>query len=589
MIQRKKGILVLILVCLSTNLSAEALKTVEYAIEHSKTINYDMAFPSPVFQEISSATVYEGSIAVQLYDGTVALESSALFVREKQTLHSYKNAVEYLESSSFIASINPKFLLDSDEDAELFQSFLYLVDGNYFSEGFFNEGTTWYFIRDEFFGDVEAWIVETDGTGHITAIIYSYDMQKELPELRGSMTPLHDVNHYEETFIDEHIQQHMEQALEKNLFYTLEAEPFEHTILSQVWEGTWTKAWLTTEKVDADGYQYTSTLSIYTFDVGGDIYLFGSIEAALGFPVVIESIHPKFTLSTDEQASLFEQALDILLNDDAPDAYHSAHGNTWLFIRDEWFGDGMGFIVKTDDYGKILSVEYSYSIPLGEEIIEKEPPIDPSTVDWTLIRLEPENDSFQIIEGEGISVALEFDAYAANQVGAWMLTELNGEFFGMNYDSAGLYSPYYDWISTDELPVGEHAFSYSLMEPGETPLDSVSFIVTVEPFDASGVVWDLNLVAPSSTYLNSPQGESIPLVITFNDEATKQYKVNLALRHQGEIVGGESSRNLESPFETMIPGSILTPGFHVIDVFLLPPGGPDKAPLASLNITIQVY
>jgi len=127
------------------------------------------------------------------------------------------------------------------------------------------------------------------------------------------------------------------------------------------------------------------------------------------------------------------------------------------------------------------------------------------------------------------------------------------------------------------------------MEPGETPLDSVSFIVTVEPFDASGVVWDLNLVAPSSTYLNSPQGESIPLVITFNDEATKQYKVNLALRHQGEIVGGESSRNLESPFETMIPGSILTPGFHVIDVFLLPPGGPDKAPLASLNITIQVY
>jgi hypothetical protein len=587
--QRRKGILLLALVCLTTNLIAGALETVESAIERSRTINYDMAFPSPVFQEISSATVYEGSIAVQLYDGTVALESSALFVREEQTLHSYKNAVEYLESSSFIASLHPQYLLASDEGAELFQSFLYLVDGNYFAEGFFNEGTTWYFIRDEFFGDVEAWIVETDKTGHITSIAYAYDLQKELPELRGSMTPLHDVDQIEETLIDEHIQRHMEQALEKNLSYTLEAEPFEHSALSHLWEGNWIKGWLTTEEVDADGYPYTSTLSIYAFDVGGDMYLFGSIEAALGFPVVIESMHANFTLSSEEQASLFEQALDILLNDSAPDAYHTVQGNTWLFIRDEWFGDGMGFIVNTDDHGKILSLEYNYGIPLGEEPIEEELPFDPSTVDWTLRRIEPEEDAFRVVEGEGISVALEFDAYAASQVGAWMLTQLNGEFYGMNYDSAGLYSPYYDWISTDELPVGEHTFSYSLMEPGETLIDSVSFTVTVEPFDASGVAWDLSLVAPSSTYLNSPQGESIPLVVTFNDEATKQYKVDLALRHQGEIVGGESSRNLESPFETMIPGAILTPGLHIVDVFLLPPGGPDKAPLAVLSITIRVY
>ena len=587
--KRGKGILVLILVCLTMSLSAGALETVESAIERSKTINYEMAFPSPVFQEISSATVYEGSIAIQLYDGTVALESSAVFVREEQTLHSYKNIEEYLESSSFITSLQPQFLLTSDEGAELFQSFLYLVDGNYFAEGFFNEGTTWYFIRDEFFGDIEAWIVETDETGHITSIVYAYDLQKELPELRGSMTPLHDVDQHGEYTIDEHMQQHMEKALKENLSYTLEAKPFEHSTLSQLWEGSWIKGGLTTDETDADGYQYTSTLSIYAYETGADIYLFGSIEAALGVPVVIESMHANFTLSTDEQASLFEQALDTLLNDNAPDAYHTTQGNTWLFIREEWFGDGMGFIVNTDDHGKILSLEYSYSIPLGEELIEDEPPFDASSVDWTLHRIEPEKDALSIFEGEGIPVALEFDAYAANQVGAWMLTELDGEFYGMNYDSAGLYSPYYDWISTDELPVGEHTFSYSLMEPGETLLNSVSFTVTVEAFDASGVAWDLNLVAPSSTSLDSPQGQSIPLKVTFNDEATKQYKVNLALRHQGEIVGGESSINLKSPFETMIPGSILTPGFHIVDVFLLPPGGPDNAPLALKSITIRIY
>jgi hypothetical protein len=259
-----------------------------------------------------------------------------------------------------------------------------------------------------------------------------------------------------------------------------------------------------------------------------------------------------------------------------------------LFIRQKWFWEGMGFIVRNHEQGEILALEYSYNIPLGEKIVEA-PLFDPSSADWTLIRVEPEKDSFQIMEGEGISVALEFDAYSANQMGAWMLTQLDDEFYGMSYDSAGLSSPYYDWISTDELPVGEHTFSYSLMGPGDIPLDTIAFTVKVEPFDASGVDWDLKLVAPSSTSLNSPQGESIPLIVSFNDEATNQYGVNLVLRHQGEIVGGESSRNLRSPFETMIPGSILTPGFHIVDIFLLPPGGPEKAPLALKSITIRVF
>lgn len=586
---RRKALLLLILVFLTTSLIAGALETMESAVERSKTLTFEMAFPGPVFQQLSSATVYEGAIAIQLYDGSVALESSALFVQEENTLYSYKNVEEYLESFSFIASLQPKFLLASDEEAELFQSFLYLVDGNYFSEGYCTIDNTWYFIRDEFFGEKEAWIVETDETGHITAITYEYDLQQELPELRGSMTPLHDVDYYDQGLIDQHIQQHMEQALKEKLCYTLEAQPFEQSTLTQLWEGTWTKLWLTTKEVDAEGYQYTSNLSIYAFETREDIYLFGSIEAALGFSVVIEAMHPTFTLSTDEQASLFEQALDTLLNDEAFDAYYTTQGNTWLFIRQEWFGDGMGFIVKTDDSARILSLEYRYSIPLEEEIIEEEPPLDPSTVDWTLLRVEPQEDSLQIFEGEDISVTLEFDAYAANRVGAWMLTQLNGEFYGMSYDSEGLYSPYYDWISTEGLPIGEHTFSYSLMQPGETPLDSVAFTVTVEPFDASSVSWDLNLASPSSNYLTSPKGKSIPLAVTFNEEATKQYKVHLALRHQGEIVGGESNRNLQSPFETMIPGSVLTPGTHVVDVFLLPPGSPDKEPLASESITIEVY
>ncbi|WP_319757759.1 hypothetical protein [uncultured Sphaerochaeta sp.] len=587
--QLRQGFLLFIFIILTSSLSAGALEMVESAIESSKTSYYEMAFPGPVFQEISSATVYAGSIELLLHDGSVALESSALFVPEGNSIQSFGGAEDYLTSSSFIKSVRPSYLLRSDEDAELFQSFLYLVDGNYFSEGYCNKGNTWYFVRDEFFGDVEVWIIETDEAGHISSATHEYDFQMELPELRGSMTPLHQVDQHEGCQTTESIMHYMEQTLFENLSYTLKAQAVENPILPQIWDGNWTKAWITTEEIDSDGYEYTSTLTIHAYETEEEVYLFGSIEAALGEPVVIGDMNPSFTLSGDKQASLFEQALDILLNDNAPEKYHTGQGDTWLFIRQEWFGEGMGFIVRTHEQGEILSLEYSYSIPLGEELVEEEPPFDPSSVDWTLTRVEPEKDSFRVMEGEGIPVTLEFDAYAANQMGSWMLTQLNDEFYGMSYDSAGLSSPYYDWISTDELPVGDHTFSYSLMEPGDIPLDTITFTVTVEPFDASGVDWNLRLVAPSSTSLNSPQGESIPLIVTFNDEATAQYGVNLALRHQGEIVGGESSRNLRSPFETMIPGSILTPGFHIVDVFLLPPGGADKAPLALKSITIRVF
>ena len=587
--QLRQGFLFFIFIILTASLSAGALEMVESAIESSKTSYYELAFPGPVFQEISSATVYAGSIELLLHDGSVALESSALFVPEGNSIQSFGDAEDYLTSPSFIESLRPSYLLRSDEDAELFQSFLYLIDGNYFSEGYCNIGNIWYFVRDEFFGDVDVWIVETNETGNIISATHEYDFQMELPELRGSMTPLHEVDQYERCQTTESIMHYMEQTLIEDLSYTLEVQSLENSILQQVWNGSWTKAWITTEEMDTDGYQYSSTLTIYAYKTEEEVYLFGSIEAALGEPVVIEDMNPSFTLSGDKQASLFEQALDVLLDDNAPEKYHNRQGNTWLFIRQEWFGEGMGFIVRTHEQGEILSLEYSYSIPLGEELVEEEPPFDPSSVDWTLTRVEPEKDSFRVMEGEGISVALEFDAYSANQMGAWMLTQLDDEFYGMSYDSAGLSSPYYDWISTDELPVGEHTFSYSLMEPGDIPLDTIAFTVTVEPFDASGVDWNLRLVAPSSTSLNSPQGESIPLIISFNDEATAQYGVNLALRHQGEIVGGESSRNLRSPFETMIPGSILTPGFHIVDIFLLPPGGLEKAPLALKSITIRVF
>ena len=216
---------------------------------------------------------------------------------------------------------------------------------------------------------------------------------------------------------------------------------------------------------------------------------------------------------------------------------------------------------------------------------------DSSLVDWTPALLEPESTFVTLIEGQGVSVAIEFDAYAATQAGAWMLTLLNGEMFGMNYSSEGLDSPYYDWIEPDVLPVGTHTISYLLMKPGmdvEDPLGRIDLEVEIIAFDAPEGIWDLRMLEPLTQEVHIKKGSSGTIRVAFDDSATKKYGVNLAIRYRDEIVGGQNSMHLESPFETVVPASILNEGAHRVDILLVRPGSSVLPPLAECSVTFHV-
>ncbi|MGH0052705.1 MAG: hypothetical protein ACQ5SW_04870 [Sphaerochaetaceae bacterium] len=333
------------------------------ALDSATQSNFEFAFPESVFQEISSDTVYKGALDVILYDGIVAAETSALFVCDENALSPYETAEKYLTSPRFIESIRPTFKLVSDDDAELVQSFLYLVDGNYSSEGFFNDGNTWYFIREEFFGDVEVWIFETNKEGKILSLSYTYSEMDDLPELRGNTTPLYKVPLYDTMQIPENLTQQMHHFLEQNLSYTLEVQPIENSVLQNISTGVWNRVLFSTEEYDKDGSVHSSTLTMHVFQIDDRTYLFGSIDAALGDPVILKAISPTFKLDSEEQALQFELALDVLLMDESYEKSHFLQGNTWYFIRSNWFGEGIGFIVDITDQGKIVSIEYSNSIP----------------------------------------------------------------------------------------------------------------------------------------------------------------------------------------------------------------------------------
>jgi hypothetical protein len=584
-------IFVLLLCCVVTNLAADHIQAVEDFFESAKTFWYDTPFENPACSAIFNAIVYQADLAIEFDDGVVPLQASGIFVKTGDSLFPYRTPTDFFTSKEFLLTLNKDYRLLTDEDAYVFQSFLYVVDGNFFHEGFFNEGTTWYFVRDEFFGDIEAWIVETDSEGRIVLLEHGYGVELDLPqEMKEASNQERYYSQGASLEVTDEDLEFMRQHLEERLVYDLEVFPIENEVLPRIWDGRWYELVISTEEDDED-YSYTTTFNAYAFDKGNELFLYGSVEEALNSYIVMDSVHDDFVLLEEEQVILFEAALDTLLTHDNVDTSRLLRNGNWYFIRSQWFGDGEGFVVSIDDLGHISSIYYDYYIAMDAQEEELEEPFDASLVDWTMYRLEPEEDVYTIIEGEGVEVGLEFDAYAASQVGAWMMTLFNGEFWGMNYSSDGMSSPYYDWISPEILPVGQHSLSYLLMKPGsetEEPLSRVDFEVVVQPFDATGVDWDLRLTSPGSTSIDGQEGVSIPLIVEFNDIATAKHGVGLAIRYQGEVVGGESSRYLSSPFETIVPGSVLTLGSHVVDILLMPPGRQDQDPLALISITIQV-
>lgn len=502
----------------------------------------------------------------------------------------YDSLDAYLTSEAFLETLSDTFRLQDEQSALRFQSLLYQIDENPFHEGFFRQGDRWYFVRDEFFGELELWVLDVNGEGSVLSIEHLYGVEMELPESRGgldsydlelraassrSLTPL------ERLWISTDLQ--------KDLEYTLEVEPVSGKELSSIWQGDWSRLSISTEEKDMEGYTYTSTTSALAYTLEDQVYTFGYLPDALGAPEVVSSMAEGFLLADEASALLFESALDLLLADQAEQTSHFQRSGSWYFIRGQWFDDLEGVVIELDPQGQISYVYYDYYIPSEAEEIEEEPYFDESLVDWSLLLLEPAAQELSLVEGQGLSVAFEFDSYAAEQLGAWILTMIDDEPYGMNYSSSGLYSPYYDWIDSTYLSAGVYTVSYLLMKPGmdtQAPLSRLDLTVTVSPFDPPEELWEMRLLSPDSSNIKAPGGQSVPLKVAFDAEAARTYGVALAISHQGEIVGGQDSLYLESPFETTVPGEVLTQGTHLVELMLV---SPDRTRvLSSCPVSIEV-
>jgi len=464
----KTFLIVVLIVCTMTTLLADSNQQVIDALELTKGLHVEEIFVGDALRAISNASMYEARYGFVLSNPNEDIFLARYFLENMDELTFFNTAYQVVCSEEFINSIRPEFSLTSIDDGLLFQQFLYAVDDNFFNKGFYIEGNTWVFVRDEFFGDIEAFIVETDGNGTITSISHEYDAELTMgDELYENLDMDFIYNEIEYLPIPSTVSDKILPIMQQELDYTLDVSAITSSHLAKVSKANWYSCEISIDEEYDDMYS-SSLYEVFPFEKDGEILLFDEIRDLLTSSAFLESIQDDFFLNDEASAELFELAIDQVSDFDRKEKARFERNGSWVFIREEFFDEGIGFIVSTDEGGVITKVTYSMEIPLEGVEVPEEPIgelFDESEVTWTFSLLEPTRKDIQIPEAQDIPVSIEFNDWAANQIGAWIGTFWQGERVGL-YAGNTITSPFYDTIPAEVLSKGDNIITYKLLRSG---------------------------------------------------------------------------------------------------------------------------
>ena len=99
---------------------------------------------------------------------------------------------------------------------------------------------------------------------------------------------------------------------------------------------------------------------------GDDITIISTPSSTMDMPDFVKLIKPDFTIKSDSDARASQDALDLLysidstFNKDDLNARATRHsGSQWTFVRGKFFDHFKGFIITTDDSGKITGIKWT--------------------------------------------------------------------------------------------------------------------------------------------------------------------------------------------------------------------------------------
>jgi len=567
-----------------STLSADPTSHIVDALEDTKSLHIEETFIGNAFSIISTGRAYEASLGFVIPELGSNMGISKYALKDKKKITLFNTSYELVSSKEFVASISPNFALKSVEDGLLFQEFLYAIDEEYFNEGFFIEGNRWIFVRDDFFDDIEAWIIETDTSGKILTISHEYGADVVMSDemFENSDTSFR-YDEFDASPIPKDIFTYVESIMSNDFVYEIEASPINNTYLENVSKAAWYDITLSITEEGEYG-TYTSIHDLIAIEHNGEVSFTENSNEFIATDTFLMSMQDDFFLTDDSSAELFEMAIDQISKFERKEKARFERNGEWIFIRDEFFDDGRGFIVKTDEIGKITHIEYSWEIPLVGVEVPIEEVFDESEVDWAFTLVEPLHNNVKLTYLKDVPVILEFNDWAATQMGAWIGTFQDSEWVGM-YASTDMESPYYDTIPGRILTEGENNISYRLLRPGndyENPIARIdlSIMLEIEEFDDSGVIWGFTMVEPKNREIHTLEPIDIPVVIEFNKVAADRVGAWIGIFQDGEYIGP-----LEGS-EITIPSKVLSNGENTFTFALMPPGTEYATPIESVDINV---
>jgi hypothetical protein len=579
-----KILAIIIAVMLSANLS----KATEGQLKVNSEFYTQVQFDNPLFQSISNAVIVKAGIAYTLPQANLPLiDSEKLFLVSGNAATAYNSEYELITSPQFVASIQSNYRLKTNTDAEAFHNLFSLIDMRWSGASFYQQGNSWYFIRSTFFDDVEFWRIDIDDSGNVQTIAYESRMEITIPDEvvePDERSPL--LEQQADIKISSTQLDVIKQNINSSINFSQSVNKLTDYTISQISNAIICEHNFNIDEVytDDEGNPYNSTRASLVISVNhnGEEGFFETHTEMLTSSIFAGSVKSTLTLKTDEDAQLFEKMLDEITPFYEPKKERLQKDNAWFFIRDESFGDNEGFAVTIDSNGRVQRITHSRELGVEVPVVE----IDENTVEWNFRLLQPETTNLEISEGTPIEFAFEFNAEAANHLGVWVMSQVNGDMMDMVY--GGLSSPFYGHIPAHLLTQGNHTLGVYLMRPGndtETAYGKAIVNITVKPFDDNSIEWGIKLEEPKTTSLTISEGQSVPVAIAYNAQEANRVGLRIEVRHNGELAVSQTPPTHKSPFTIDIPSGVLTKGSHKVEFVFM--GGTKTVKTIELNIEVE--
>ena len=351
------------------------------------------------------------------------------------------------------------------------------------SDGYFKEENIWYFIRSEFFDNIEAYVVATDKKGQITKVTYEDVLDKTLPETLLKPGEIIQNTDYEKTIISKEDSDFMHTYLLDKANYTFEVSPLDFYSINKISSISLNKCALKVTEGE-EGMSSSTTISCMLVSNNDEYIKQASVNGLLEMPLFLESLQEKYTLKTEDDARLFQYVLDDLTPVSSFDIELKTFykkDNMWFFVREKSFDDFKGYILVVDNKNKVSYMEYT---TISEESILRIKMKDPNyKVDYKFKLVKPSTNKVTVKKDEGLSVEISFDADMVNASGCWIMTRFDGHEHGM-YASTNMESPFLDGITGGALENSHHTVEYFLLKSGaegtEDALGEIKIEIEVE-------------------------------------------------------------------------------------------------------------